>query len=190
MSFLQRVLEVKLKDLGDRKAKLWRDAGRFSNGDPYDVEIEDALRKSALLIVVMSRNWLSRPYCRKELDDFIPIAGTTASGMSVRMVVIGNSCGHRPGPLNPLFLRLLINRALTNSPTPEMAQCNRRAGGRQATVKDIAKQGRSRFSLTLPPQPPPDYRSRPNCRARPPDVMGSSQEPPVLPDLTRLERPS
>ena len=64
VSFLQRMLEIKLKDLGSQEAKLWRDAKRFSNGDPYDVEIEDALKKSALLIVVLSRNWLKRPYCQ------------------------------------------------------------------------------------------------------------------------------
>ena len=90
VSFLQRMLEVKLKDLGAQKAKLWRDARRFSNGDPYDVEIEDALRKSALLIVVMSRNWLSRPYCRKELDDFIRYRRDNGIGnVEERMVVIG-----------------------------------------------------------------------------------------------------
>jgi hypothetical protein len=39
VSFLQRMLEVKLRDLGAQEAKLWRDAKRFSGGDPYDVAV-------------------------------------------------------------------------------------------------------------------------------------------------------
>jgi TIR domain len=90
VSFLQRMLEVKLKDLGSQESKLWRDAKRFGSGDPYDVEIEDALKKSALLLVVMSKNWLSRPYCRKELDDFIRFRQNNGvQNFEERIVVVG-----------------------------------------------------------------------------------------------------
>ena len=103
VSFLQRMLDVKLKDLGAQQAKLWRDAKRFSDGDPYDVEIEDALKKSALLIVVMSRNWLSRPYCKKELDDFIRYRqGAGVSNVEERIVVVCKQYvpkESRPAPL-------------------------------------------------------------------------------------------
>ena len=40
VTFLHRMLEAKLRDLGANRAKLWRDHKRFSNGDPYDVDIE------------------------------------------------------------------------------------------------------------------------------------------------------
>ena len=89
VSFLQRMLDVKLKDLGAPEAKLWRDAKRFSDGDPYDVAIEDALKKSALLIVVMSKNWLSRPYCQKELQDFIQYRQSAVANIEERIVVVG-----------------------------------------------------------------------------------------------------
>jgi len=89
VSFLQRMIEVKLKDLGAPEAKLWRDAKRFSDGDPYDVAIEDALKKSALLIVVMSKNWLSRPYCQKELQDFIQYRQSAVANIEERIVVVG-----------------------------------------------------------------------------------------------------
>ena len=103
VSFLQRMLDVKLKDLGAQQAKLWRDSKRFSDGDPFDVEIEDALKKSALLIVVMSRNWLSRPYCKKELDDFIRYRqGAGVANVEERIVVVCKQYvpkENRPAPL-------------------------------------------------------------------------------------------
>src|SRR5271165_3635870 len=103
VSFLQRLLEVKLKDLGAQEAKLWRDAKRFSDGDPYDVEIEDALKKSALLIVVMSRNWLSRPYCKKELDDFMRYRqGAGIENIEERVVVVGKQYVPKEGRPAPL----------------------------------------------------------------------------------------
>ena len=88
VSFLQRMLEVKLRDLGVQEAKLWRDAKRFSNGDPYDVEIEDALKKAALLVVVMSRNWLKRPYCLKELNEFVRLRTAEKVAVEERIVVV------------------------------------------------------------------------------------------------------
>jgi hypothetical protein len=90
VSFLQRMLEVKLKDLGATEAKLWRDAKRFGDGDAFDVEIEDALKKSALLVVVMSKNWLSRPYCQKELRDFVEYRKSNGVAyFEERIVVVG-----------------------------------------------------------------------------------------------------
>ena len=103
VSFLQRMLEVKLRDLGAQEAKLWRDAKRFSGGDPYDVEIEDALKKSALLVVVMSRNWLKRPYCLKELEEFIGFRRSNGiAAVEERIVVVAKQYlpkEQRPAPL-------------------------------------------------------------------------------------------
>lgn len=102
VSFLQRMLEIKLKDLGSQEAKLWRDAKRFSNGDPYDVEIEDALKKSALLIVVLSRNWLKRPYCLKEFNEFVRLRSSEKIAVEERIVVVSKQYvprEQRPAPL-------------------------------------------------------------------------------------------
>jgi hypothetical protein len=104
VTFLHRMLETKLRDLGATRAKLWRDHKRFSNGEPYDLEIEDALRKSQLLIVVMSRNWMNRPYCRKELNDFIRMReGDRVAATPDRMTVVGKHFvpkDDRPSPLD------------------------------------------------------------------------------------------
>jgi hypothetical protein len=104
VTYLHRMLETKLRELGANQAKLWRDHKRFSNCDPYDVEIEDALKKSALLVVVMSRNWMSRPYCRKELNEFIRMRQSNdIANVEERMVVVGKRFvrkDDRPPPLN------------------------------------------------------------------------------------------
>src|ERR1700722_14451580 len=104
VTYLHRKLETKLRELGASQAKLWRDHKRFSNGDPYNVEIEDALKKSALLMVVMSKNWLSRPYCRKELNEFIRMRQASGiANVDERMVVVGKRFVpkvDRPAPLN------------------------------------------------------------------------------------------
>jgi TIR domain len=104
VTYLHRKLETKLRELGASQAKLWRDHKRFSNGDPYDVEIEDALKKSALLIVVMSKNWINRPYCRKELNEFMRMRQADGvANIEERIVVVGKrfvSKNDRPPPLN------------------------------------------------------------------------------------------
>jgi TIR domain-containing protein len=104
VTYLHRKLETKLRELGASEAKLWRDHKRFSNGDPYDVEIEDALKKSALLMIVMSKNWINRPYCKKELDEFIRMRRANGiSNVEERIVVVGKRFvpkNDRPAPLN------------------------------------------------------------------------------------------
>ena len=103
VSFLERMLEVQLRDIGAQEAKLWRDAKRFSNGDPFDAEIEDALKKSAILIVVMSPNWLKRPYCLKELDAFVRLRKMNGvDRVEERIIVVGKQYvarENRPEPL-------------------------------------------------------------------------------------------
>ena len=64
------MLELKLRDLGATRAKIWIDRKRISDGDLFDGAIDDGLRKAELLLVVMSPNWMQRPYCRKELEAF------------------------------------------------------------------------------------------------------------------------
>ena len=53
--------------------QVWRDRKRISDGDQFDGMIDDGLKKARILVVVMSNNWLDRPYCRKELDEFIEL---------------------------------------------------------------------------------------------------------------------
>ena len=70
VSFLDQQLRLKLRDLGARQANVWRDRRRISQGDQFADIIDDGLKRAELLVVVMSPNWMQRPYCRKEFETF------------------------------------------------------------------------------------------------------------------------
>ena len=80
VTFFHEMLEKKLSDLGVTRARIWRDRKRISDGDQFDGKIDDGLKKAQILVIVMSNNWLARPYCRKELDSFVELR--RAAGMS------------------------------------------------------------------------------------------------------------
>ena len=74
VSFLDQQLRLKLRDLGARQANVWRDRRRISQGDQFADIIDDGLSQAELLVVVMSPNWMQRPYCRKEFEAFLELA--------------------------------------------------------------------------------------------------------------------
>jgi hypothetical protein len=93
VTFFEEMLEKKLSDLGTTRAKLWRDRKRISDGDQFEGLIDDGLKKAQILVVVMSNNWLERPYCRKELDDFVELRRAAGiDNVAERVVVVGK--GH------------------------------------------------------------------------------------------------
>ena len=65
VTFFCEMLRTKLRDLGATRAKIWLDRHRISDGDQFEGKIDDGLKKAQILIVVMSNNWLDRPYSRK-----------------------------------------------------------------------------------------------------------------------------
>lgn len=93
VTFFCEMLRAKLRDLGATRARVWLDRQRVSDGDQFDGKIDDGLSKAQILLVVMSNNWLSRPYCRKELDEFVELRRAAGvDNVSERMVVVGK--GH------------------------------------------------------------------------------------------------
>ena len=46
VTYLNQMLDVKLRDLGVRHTVLWRDRKRVSQGDQFDAVIDDGLRES------------------------------------------------------------------------------------------------------------------------------------------------
>ena len=90
VSFLDQQLRLKLRDLGARQANVWRDRRRISQADQFADVIDDGLKRAELLLVVMSPNWMQRPYCRKEFETFLSLrraAGLT--NLATRMLVVG-----------------------------------------------------------------------------------------------------
>ena len=90
VSFLDQQLRLKLRDLGARQANVWRDRRRISQGDQFADITDDGLKRAELLVVVMSPNWMQRPYCRKEFDTLLSLrkaAGVT--NPTTRTLVVG-----------------------------------------------------------------------------------------------------
>jgi len=52
------------------RVEIWRDTDDIRTGEKWDARIEQALRKSQLLIVMLSPKWLESDYCRKEYSIF------------------------------------------------------------------------------------------------------------------------
>jgi hypothetical protein len=98
VSFLDQQLRLKLRDLGARQASVWRDRRRIGQGDQFADVIDDGLKQAELLLVVMSPNWMQRPYCRKEFETFLSLrkaAGVT--NPAARMLVVGKGYVDRSG---------------------------------------------------------------------------------------------
>ena len=70
VSYLDEWLRALLTDLGQPRPSLWRDTRNVDRGDQFEPEIEAAIEASSLFMAVLSRNWLDRPWCRRELESF------------------------------------------------------------------------------------------------------------------------
>ena len=90
VTFLDQQLRLKLRDLGAQQADIWRDRRRISQGDQFNDVIDDGLKKAEFLIVVMSPNWIQRPYCRKEFDSFLSIRKAAGvANPATRVLLVG-----------------------------------------------------------------------------------------------------
>jgi TIR domain-containing protein len=67
---LRRYLEHFFADLGPTEPVLWRDVGEIEDGDQFEPLIREGIEASSMLLVVLSNNWLSRPFCQDELTMF------------------------------------------------------------------------------------------------------------------------
>jgi TIR domain len=67
---LHEQLLYEFQELGQPRPKIWRDKRGIDPGDQFEPLIDEAIAGSSLLLVVLSRNWLTRPYCLRELESF------------------------------------------------------------------------------------------------------------------------
>jgi hypothetical protein len=70
VTYLDEQLRYELIGLGAPRPILWRDKRHIDSGDKFDPKIAAAIKASSLMLVVLSRNWVARPWCRRELDLF------------------------------------------------------------------------------------------------------------------------
>jgi hypothetical protein len=67
---LLKHLKYHFQLLGGAAPNLWRDTRAIKPSDQFDPVIQKAVADSDLLLVVLSRNWLDREFCRRELELF------------------------------------------------------------------------------------------------------------------------
>jgi TIR domain len=70
VTFLKGQLLFEFDRLGHPVPDLWMDLEEIESAQQFGSRIPDALAASSLLVVVTSRNWLERPWCRKEFETF------------------------------------------------------------------------------------------------------------------------
>src|SRR5215468_4372305 len=68
VDYLLRDLRYDLTQLGVPKAILWQDRSKIEPGDVWSKAILNALNKAELFIAVLSRNYITSPWCKKELN--------------------------------------------------------------------------------------------------------------------------
>jgi TIR domain len=70
VTFLKGQLLFEFDRLGHPAPDLWMDLEEIESAQQFGARIPDALAASSLLVIVASRNWLARPWCRKEFETF------------------------------------------------------------------------------------------------------------------------
>ncbi len=70
VTYFWQHLRWAISDEGVSQAKLWRDRYEIEPAERFTDKIEAALRESSLLVPVLSRNWVTREWCLKELARF------------------------------------------------------------------------------------------------------------------------
>jgi TIR domain len=114
VSHLHEQLAYEFKDFGPFRPTIWRDVSGIDPGDQFDPVIENAIAESSILLVVLSRNWMARPYCQRELDHFSDRWSTEGKfGIRQRIVVVGKrhvDPNDRPLPLQGQQGYLLYSR--------------------------------------------------------------------------------
>jgi len=89
VSALYGHLNYQFKALGPPMPELWRDTRSIGRSDQFDPIIEAAAGSSDLFLVVLSRNWLSREFCLKELELFRKRwAAEGEAGIKRRIIVV------------------------------------------------------------------------------------------------------
>jgi hypothetical protein len=87
VTFLEDAIRFEFTALGPERPKIWRDTKRIAGGDQFTEEIEQALKKASLLVVVLSPNWMASRWCKRELETFV--AHHPSDGIRERIIVVG-----------------------------------------------------------------------------------------------------
>ncbi|SDR64120.1 TIR domain-containing protein [Rhizobiales bacterium GAS113] len=90
VTFLRTQLQFQLCSLGEPCPYIWVDRREVEASDQFDDVISQAISESSILVVVLSRNWLGRPYCLKELDWFAQRWGKEGQNRVKKRIIVLN----------------------------------------------------------------------------------------------------
>lgn len=103
VTYLYEQLRYEFKQLGQPYPTLWQDKRRIADAEQFEAILSDELDRSHLLLVILSNNWLARPYCRLELEHFVTQLAGTGGNPKQRIVVVLKN--HIPPELRPQWLQ-------------------------------------------------------------------------------------
>jgi hypothetical protein len=157
VTVLNQQLQYELDILGSPQPVIWRDE-QIADGDQFEPLIDSAIRESGILLVVLSRNWLGREWCERELKSFerrwskddqlrirrrIIIAAKHHIEPNERPLILQGQVGYRFFELdgNPRVERLFYDRGAFD---PRFYEQVRRLGGYVwQRAKEIASEDRA-----------------------------------------------
>jgi MinD-like ATPase involved in chromosome partitioning or flagellar assembly len=83
VEFLDESLRYEMRDYGEPRPVFWRDTKMLGLGDSFEEATSDAIARSDIFLIILSRNWVASRYCRRELESFLrrmrQIVGTSNS---------------------------------------------------------------------------------------------------------------
>ena len=91
VEFLHRQMNHKFKTSGRERPEIWRDVDNIYRGEQFWPKIQQELDKSALLLVVLSENWMASDYCRKELDYFRACRQRRGEPVDERIIIVAKN---------------------------------------------------------------------------------------------------
>jgi hypothetical protein len=103
VTFLYEQLMYEFKQLGQPYPTLWQDKLRIADAEQFETILTDELDRSHLLLVILSNNWLARPYCTLELAHFAKQLAGRGKNPKQRIVVVLKN--HIPPNQRPEWLQ-------------------------------------------------------------------------------------
>jgi hypothetical protein len=73
VAFFWEQLRWELTQAGINQAKLWLDRYDIEPSEKFTEKIEAALRQAKMIIPILSPNWVTRPWCQRELERFLEL---------------------------------------------------------------------------------------------------------------------
>lgn len=96
-TLVELLREALPQKLGRSEANIWRDPC-LSGSEPFSEALQDAVTGSATLLVILSKNYLSSEWCRKELELFLESAAHNGGAKGRLFLVRLDALQHQDWP--------------------------------------------------------------------------------------------